>query len=447
MRALVVVIAFTLGACASAAKPPSGGAPLGVAPVASPLSQPNASGHRDAPMPQDGPWDLARLLAEAERRNPALVAERGEVDVATAQVWEASLYPNPTLLVQYDEGRWINAPPWQATHQVGVRLPLVVGGRVRAARAAAEADRDVAALRYTWRRREILAAVRTAYADLMGARRRREAALLSLETAQNEVTSVKARLEAQVAPETDVLRANVNLARAEAESAEAAQRVTAAGQVLIAISTIPGLDPERVVGVLPDRFHTLAWSEVAQKVPPLHPLVVIAQREQEAARLRVEEAHALRRADWDLEVKGGVNEDGDGVVSLGLEIPLPIRDNGSARVSVAEARRGVAASRAAAASNEVLAHLSTLYQAVVVAQERVRRYASDVLPPARAALEQTRFGHEKGKFTYFEVLDAQRTLSEATAAYATALSELYKSVAEFESYSGLALAPLPTESK
>ncbi len=391
----------------------------------------------------DGSWDLGHLLAESERRNPSLAAERREIDVATAQVWEASLYPNPSLVVEYEDGRWLNEPPWRATHRVGVRLPLVVGGRVRAARAAAEADRDVAALRYTWRRREILSEVRAAYAALLGARRVREAARASRDVAQSAVSTAKARLEAQVAPEADVLKASVDLARSETELAEAEQRVVAAGRSLVVVSAVAELDPARVLGEIPEGFALPSWAEVERDVPSRHPLIIIAQREQEAARLRVDEANALRRADWTLEAKGGVNEDGDGVVSLGLEIPLPIRDNGSARTAVAEARRMVAVSRIEAARNEVLRRLSTLHRSVVLAQERVRRYAKDVLPPAREALEQTRFGHEKGKFTYLEVLDAQRTLSEATAAYATALSELYQAVAEFESYSGVEIKPQP----
>ena len=66
---------------------------------------------------------------------------------------------------------------------------------------------------------------------------------------------------------------------------------------------------------------------------------------------------------------------------------------------------------------------------------------------ARKALEQTRLGHEQGKLTYFEVLDAQRTLSEATAAYAEAQAELIEAAVELETFSGIDLRPLPTESK
>lgn len=445
-----ILIAAGLTSCAGSRGGPSGRvAPVAPSPVAVPLSPPpSAAPAPDAPANLSaGTWDLDRLLVESERRSPALAAERREIDVATAQVWEASLYPNPSLLLEYEDGRWLNAPPWQATHRVGVRVPLVVGGRIRAARVAAEADRDVAALRYTWRRREVVSEVRIAYAELLGARGVRDTARASRGVALNAVASARARLDAQVAPEADLLKASVDLARAEADLSEAEQRVVSAGRTLVAVSAIPELDPERVIGAMASAFVVPPWGQVERDCPVRHPLVVIAQREMEAARLRIDEANAQRRADWTLEAKGGVNEDGNGVVSLGLEIPIPIRDNGSAGVAAAEARRMVAVSRVEATRNEVLRRLSALYRPVVLAQERVRRYATEVLPPAKNALEQTRFGHEKGKFTYLEVLDAQRTLSEATAAYATALSELYQAVAEFESYSGMALVPQPTEGR
>jgi outer membrane protein, heavy metal efflux system len=390
---------------------------------------------------------LGRLLAETERRHPALVAEQREIDIATAQIWQASLYPNPSLLFEYEDPTWTTSPMSRVDWRTGVRVPLVIGGRIRAARRAAEAERDVAALRYVWRRREVTGEVQVAWAQLLGARRVREAALSSRDVATEAVAAARARVDAQVAPESDVLRGSVDLAKAEANLHDARARVVAAGQALVAASTISELDPETVVGEIRSAVRTPALREVLAQVLPLHPLVSIALREQEAARLRVEEARAERMPDVDLELKAGTNDDGDSVVGLGIEIPLPINDSGRAGVAVAEARRRRAISATDVARTEVTRRLSALHQAVLAVQERVRRYETDVLPPARKALEQTRLGHEQGKLTYFEVLDAQRTLSEATAAYAEAQAELIEAAVELETYSGIDLRPLPTESK
>ena len=394
-----------------------------------------------------GPWTLGRLLAETERRNPALVAEQRRIDIATAQIWEASLYPNPSLLFEYEDYGWSTSPLSSVDRRVGIRIPLVIGGRLRAARRAAEAERDVVALRYVWRRREILGEVRLAWAELLGARRVRDAARSSRDVAADAVTAAKARVEAQVAPESDVVRGSVDLARAEADVQAAEARVVAAGRTLVATTTIPELDHEAVVGDVQAAVRVPAWRDVLAQVPPAHPVVSIAQREEEAARLRVEEAKAKRVPDIELELEGGRNEEGDGVIGLGVEIPLPINDSGRARVAVAEARRRRASSATDVARTEVAKRLSALHQAVVAAQERVRRYETDVLPPARRALELTRSGHQQGKLTYFEVLDAQRTLNEATAAYAEAQADLIEAAVGLETYTGMDLRPLPLESK
>lgn len=453
MRRLLLLLGLGMSACATpghvtsrdrmgAAAQPSGGA------------VPQLASHADPRAPQGGPaadaggpWTLGRLLAETERRNPALVAEQREIDIATAQIWQASLYPNPSLLFEYEDYGWSTSPLSRVDRRVGVRIPLVIGGRLRAARRAAEAERDVAALRYVWRRREILGEVRLAWARLLGARRVREAARSSREVAAEAVNAARARVEAQVAPESDVLRGSVDLARAEVDLQNSEAGVASAGRTLVATTTISELDHEAVVGDMRAEVRLPPWRDFLAQVPPTHPLVSIAQREEEAARLHVEEARAERVPDIDLEVKGGRSEDGESVVGLGVEIPLPIHDSGRAKVGVAEARRRRAVSATAVAHTEVTRRLAALHQAVIAAQERVRRYEVEVLPPARRALEQTRSGHEQGKLTYFEVLDAQRTLNEATRAYAEAQADLIEAAVELETYTGMDLRPLPLESE
>lgn len=453
MKHLLLLLGLGTSACATpvrvtpadrpdVAAQPSGRAVPQLAPHAD-----SPSLHRGPVANTAGPWTLGRLLAETERSNPALVAEQREIDIATAQIWEASLYPNPSLLFRYEDYGWTSSPLSRVDRRIGVRIPLVIGGRVKAARRAAEAERDVAALRYVWRRREILGEVRLAWAQLLGARRARDAARSSRDVASAAVAAANARVEAQVAPESDVLRGSVDLARADVDLQRAEARVTAAGRTLVATAAIPELDPETVVGDVDAAIRVPAWQDVIAQVPSAHPLVAIAQREEEAARLHVAEARAERVPDIELELEGGTNEDGESVVGLGVGIPLPINDSGRAKVAVAEARSRRASSASHVARNEVARRLASLHQAVVAAQERVRRYETDVLPPARRALEQTRSGHQQGKLTYFEVLDAQRTLNEATTAHAEAQADLLEAAVELETYTGMDLRPLPLESK
>ena len=386
---------------------------------------------------------LAALFALADRENPALATERKEIDIATAAIWEAQLYPNPTL-VGTVEDLVVGSGFSSSTRRVGVRVPIVVGGRLKAGARAAEADRDVAALRYLWRRREVFLEIRKAYVALLGARRARQAAEESRALAASLVDTAKTRHTASVAPESEVLKAQVDLGKAEGELAAADRDIEAAGRSLRTAVGSQAIDPTTLPGSLVAGFVVPAWASVRARVVAEHPLVLLARREVEASQLHVAAAVAERTSDIELEASAGQNPEGDGVVGLSVGIPLPINSRNEGRIAGAEARHAQSMARVGAEAREAERRASDAYKALARSQEQTSRYAEVVLPTAEKALEQSRFGFEKGKFTYLDVLDAQRTLAEAKTAYAAALSELNQAAAELESFAGVALEPRRT---
>jgi cobalt-zinc-cadmium efflux system outer membrane protein len=60
----------------------------------------------------------------------------------------------------------------------------------------------------------------------------------------------------------------------------------------------------------------------------------------------------------------------------------------------------------------------------------------EVLPGARNAYEIATIGFENGKFSFLEVLDAQRTLFAAKSQYLNALSALHRALGELDALLG-----------
>jgi cobalt-zinc-cadmium efflux system outer membrane protein len=60
----------------------------------------------------------------------------------------------------------------------------------------------------------------------------------------------------------------------------------------------------------------------------------------------------------------------------------------------------------------------------------------EVLPGARSTYEAATIGFENGKFSFLEVLDAQRTLIAAKSQYLIALANVHRAQAELESLIG-----------
>merc|ERR1712098_989142 len=80
---------------------------------------------------------LADLLKRAEQTNPELRSSRFAVGVSAGQAWQAGLYPNPTASVRSGE---IGFDGDSSNTTLGVTQPIVIGSRLRAAVAAADAE-------------------------------------------------------------------------------------------------------------------------------------------------------------------------------------------------------------------------------------------------------------------------------------------------------------------
>ncbi len=79
-------------------------------------------------------------------------------------------------------------------------------------------------------------------------------------------------------------------------------------------------------------------------------------------------------------------------------------------------------------STEVTQNQERLKALVVEAQA----LQSEILPGARSAYDAASKGFELGKFSFLEVLDAQRTFFQARAQYLKSLSEAHRTSAELE---------------
>ena len=99
-----------------------------------------------------------------------------------------------------------------------------------------------------------------------------------------------------------------------------------------------------------------------------------------------------------------------------------------------------------AADLRVQTSLITAYQELTTARSAVDRLTSEVLPGAQRAFSGIEEGYRAGKFSYLEVLDAQRTFVGASEQQLRALAELHKAAADVERLTGAPLKDLSSAS-
>ncbi|HYL20368.1 MAG TPA: TolC family protein [Gemmatimonadales bacterium] len=355
---------------------------------------------------------LHDVLEIALRRNPDIVQATLRVDSAHGERRIARALPNPTYM-------GIPGNPYQ----YGVALPIDVSPerlyRTRAASHGESATRfgghDVI--------RQVTFNVREGFYDLLLADAQQRIALEERDIIRQLLVADSVRLRAGDVPQRDVVKTELEFARAEASVARADVAVRGARLVL-----------QTLMGVMdPDTGFTIAGtldSAPALTVPvdSILPLSLANRPDLAAAREQVDESHSLKS----LATASLVPVPVVSVVyqntpfesglryALGVTLPVPLLywnggERQRANAGVAAADAGVQRVRVQIESDVALA-LAGFRSARVLAE----RYESGLLAKSTTALESTRFAYQQGAVSLLELLDAVRTYGETRSEYYTA---------------------------
>ena len=364
-------------------------------------------------LPSTGPISLADLLAAAEAGNPSLAAARSEVGMAAGEIWQASLYPNPHLEVGSEEVPF-RAGPREGTTMVSLTQPIVLGGRLEAAVDAAQAERAVSRANVEIRIREIFGEIAQLHARLL-AIRQAEALYAELAVLGGQTLSVaQTRFEARAAPETEVIRPQIELYQIDLARGRLAKEKVAAAKGLALLLGGIEIDVARLSGEVADSPPVIDFEAVARIVRKSHPLLVAADREIDAAAARLARIRAERVPDLDVRAGAGYKGEGsEGVFEVGAGITLPLWDDRrgdllAGRFAVLRARQ-----QRIAVENDLLGRLVEVRGHYESACVQLRTVREQMVPAAARSYEQTQEAYRGGRAAFLELLDAQRTLAEA----------------------------------
>lgn len=383
-----------------------------------------------------GPLTLAAALAWAMRASPDIAVAEREVGALEGSVRQAGIIPNPSLVASVEDTR-------QATRTTTVQLnvPIELGGKRSARINAAERGRDAAAIELDGKRAEVRAIVVAAFYDVVTAQERYRLALASTQLAQRATSAAANRVLAGKVSPVEETRARVAEANVRAELILAASEVQGARRRLAA--TWGSLNPrfERVV----DQVETL---------PVLPALNDLTQRLQQApslarARIEVDRRQALARVERsrqmpDVTLSFGAKRDeqlGRNQAIVGVSIPIPLFDRNQGNVLESLRRTDKARDELVATEVRLTTELAQVHGRLGAARQEVELLRQEILPGAQSAYDATTKGFELGKFSFLEVLDAQRTFFQAKSQYLRALSETHRAAADIDRLVGTPYAP------
>ncbi len=391
------------------------------------------------------PLGLTQAIERAIDADPGLRAAGAAVDAAVGSRQQARARANPELGIEVenfggsDEQRGFDA----AETTFSLSQEVDVAGQRRARVRLAERELHGAELERIVRGLDLIRDVQVAYYEALAAEELVTIARERLATAEALNTSVARRVSAARDPlmagaraEAGLAEARIALSRAEANSATARAQLASliGGDMGVALITADFALPAA-------NGHVHA--SPTDSSPDLARLLTARQRAGEAT--RVERSLAWRNPTLSLGYRRFEDQEGEGALVVGLSVPLGVFDRNQGSVARARAEERQAEYELEAGRRALEREFSSIQRAMDADAAAVRASEETVIPQAERALALAQDGYNRGAFSYLDVLDAQRALTDAREARVETLKSYHLNEAALDRLTARFLEALPAQ--
>ncbi|MDT8341131.1 MAG: TolC family protein [Longimicrobiales bacterium] len=394
--------------------------------------------HRHDTAPTPDTLRLAVVVDSALARNPELLALRALADAAAARVPEAGTLPDPTLtlgamnlgLFDLDRGMPNSMAP---SVQLSQTLPFF--GKLRLREEMADATGEEARVTVAESEWRLRGRVAEEFHALYALDQRLAVQQRTLELLQDFQSVARALYASGTGNQGDVIRADVEVARLDAEMQrlQALRAVRAAS--LNALLDRPGgaqvgtllLDP--VPEAVPAPETLLAWAMETR------PALIRESVRVERARTGVELAERDFWPDFTVSAqfgrRGGENARSMGSLLVGASLPIHAGSRQRPRVEAARAMERAAEAGASGVRAAVDAELRTVLADLRRAGSLMTLHRDEIIPAAQANVNSSLASYRVGAVDFATLVDAQLAVDrfeqdyhQLVADYCTALSQL-----------------------
>lgn len=385
-------------------------------------------------VPPQAELTLADALRAASTNNPALRGAPFELQALEGRREQASARPNPELELEFENfagsGDMSGTDALESTLALSQLIEL--GGRRNARIALATSEYDLLRAEQDVRRIDIQAEVARRFLDVVADQERLTLARRTAQLATEVHAGVQRRVDAARSPIAEASRADIARIRAELDVSDTERQLESSRHALAASWGAARAD------------FSVARADLKQ-FPDVGGFDALAsQLEENPDQLRFLSEQRLREAELRLAqqtktpgftVGAGVRrfeETGDNAFVLSFSIPLAIANRNAGAIAESQARIAALPYARDAALLEVRTRLFALYQDLQQARIEAMALDTQLVPRARDALEQTRAGFDRGRFSYLEVAEAQRELLELELARIEAATTFHLLLIEIE---------------
>lgn len=380
--------------------------------------------------------DALRLAMD---HNPGLQTFASNVDIASARVIQARLWPNPRFSLGSEDGAIDNGPGIDGGKiTAGLSQTLPITGIVDARTKAAQKKRDLALINYEVKVRQLIGAVTGTFYQSLLSQRFVEISENNLSLAQQLQSRATERVQSGAASETEKFRAEIEVAESEVALRRAKTRLNTSLRSLLVLIGNPELNIEKLIGAVPETFQALDRNRLTSAVLSTHPSLSLAEASVESARasLVVEQKSWLPQPKIQVAL-GRLREDEvNTVFEWGVSIPLPFFNRNQGTIAASRAQIRSSEQSAVSVKNQLLGRLQRALIRYDQQRQQVKDYKDRILPLSEQSLTLVRKQQNLGKLSQIDVLDAQRTVFRAKRTYLGLLQNLVSTQVEIEQLGG-----------
>jgi len=384
---------------------------------------------------------LDELLDYARQHHPGYAGAQLDAEAASARASVAGALPDPRLRIE-----------WMDITRGGERNPSLLPGRVGStkysfmqelpwpgkralARAVAGAEADAAERSVEVRWNELAAAITTSFAELYYVEEDSRLLTDILGLLQTLERSARARYAAGLAPQQDVIRAQLEqsaLRNRQITLDAARTQWQARLNALVGRPASAPLAPPATLRPLPPMAR-LDLAALEPRIRRNNPQLLTAAARIRAAQGNRDLVRRDRYPDFSLglapmQVHNSVHE-----WELMLELSIPLQQRARrGRERASEAQLAAAQAREADLARQILGTLGENLAALRAAEQTRELIDTNIVPQATLTLQSALAGYESGQVDFSTLLDAQKQLFEAHLNRSQASVEAHTRLAQIE---------------
>lgn len=380
------------------------------------------------------PLNKEAALSLALKNNPRLSAALARIEGAEGERLQASLMPNPQAMLEIENfgGEDDQESFDGAETTLGLEQEIEIAGKRGKRTEVADYGFQITQQQAIAEALSLLAETEYAFMRVAIATERLALAEKRVSLADETHETVKKRVSAAAASDIQHTKADIEQSAAKLEKSKAEAELTEAQSILASLLGTPSIsvdDMQVQAGLegLPDLPDRAALLDAVRNTPQARAAEFTKMRA--TSQLDLARAQGVPNPTFGLGVRR-FNENDSTALVAGVSFPLPVFNRNQGSVKAAKA--GIIEADAMARQQDLDLQQSAIaaWEKLAAAHKEAEAYQSDMVPSAERAYSQASEGYSAGRFSFLDLLDAQRTLYEVQESRLDSLLSLYEAKAQ-----------------